>query len=76
MLLLPLLSPPVKPVTCHQLEVDSPACLRLPLRRKANAACAWPSGREEGAEGLFKLLVYQRLGNELGGQNNSDLSVC
>lgn len=57
---------PIKLVTCHQLELDSPACLVSPLRRKAKAACAWPSWKEKGAGGIFNLLVYQSLGNEMG----------
>lgn len=40
----------------------APTC----LRRKANAACACPWWWEEGAEGVFNLLVCQRLRNELG----------
>jgi len=47
-----------------------------PLRREANAACAWPLWREEGTEGIFKLLVYQRLGNELGGVSEKLRFIC
>lgn len=65
LLFLPLLSPPLNwlPVTSWWWTVLPAWCLP---EEEANAPCAEPSRREESAEGIFKLLVYQRLGNELG----------
>lgn len=47
------------------LPVTNAACQVPLLRGKANVPCAWPWPREECAEGIIQLLVYQSLGTEL-----------